>query len=84
MERRDLGTGEDLVVRDLRQPVAAVRDVYAPGTVQNGPNVAGDYRFWLVRGLDTSSLVGDHTISVTASDTRGNRTTRAFTFTVVG
>lgn len=62
----------------------AVRDVYAPGTRQNGPGVAGDYRFWLVRGLDTSSLVGDHTIAVTASDTRGNRTTREFSFTVVG
>jgi hypothetical protein len=63
---------------------SAVRDVYAPGTRQNGPNLAGDYRFWLVRGLDTASLVGDHTLAVTASDTRGNRVTRAFTFTVVG
>ena len=63
---------------------SAVRDVYAPGTRQNGPNVAGDYRFWLVRGLDTTSLVGDHAITVTASDTRGNRTNRTLTFTVVG
>lgn len=63
---------------------SAVRDVYAPGTRQNGPNVAGDYRFWLVRGLDTTPLVGDHAITVTASDTRGNRTTRTFTFSVVG
>jgi hypothetical protein len=67
-----------------RLPQVALRDVYAPGTVQNGPNRAGDDRFWLVRGLDTSALVGDHTITVTAADTRGNRTTRSFELTVSG
>jgi hypothetical protein len=61
-----------------------LRDVYAPGTVQNGVNFAGDDRFWLVRGLDTTSLVGDRTVTVTASDTRGNRATRTFVLTVVG
>jgi hypothetical protein len=65
-----------------RLPQVALRDVYAPGTVQNGPNRAGDDRFWLVRGLDTRDLVGGHTITVTASDTRGNRTTRSFELTV--
>ena len=67
-----------------RMETVPVRDVYAPGTLQNAANVAGDDRFWLVRGLDTASLVGDQTITVTASDTRGNRATRVFTFTVVG
>jgi Peptidase family M23 len=61
-----------------------LRDVYAPGTLQNGPNFGGDDRFWLVRGLDTSSLVGDREITVTASDTRGNRATRTFTITIAG
>src|SRR5919204_1275723 len=48
-------------------------DVYAPGTRLNGPNVRGDYRFWLARSVDTTLLEdGLHTISVTASDIRGN------------
>jgi hypothetical protein len=67
-----------------RLPHVALRDVYAPGTVQNQPGSPGDDRFWLVRGLDTSGLVGDHEITVTASDTRDNRTTRTFTLTVTG
>jgi peptidase M23-like protein len=67
-----------------RFPHVALRDVYAPGTVQNGPGFVGDDRFWLVRGLDTSGLVGDHQITVAAWDTRGNRTTRTFTLAVTG
>ena len=67
-----------------RLPHVALRDVYAPGTVQNRPNLMADERFWLVRGLDTSDLVGDHTITVTAWDTRGNRTTRSLGLTVIG
>jgi hypothetical protein len=67
-----------------RLPNVSLRDVYAPGTVQNQPAFAGDDRFWLIRGLDTSDLVGDHTITVSAWDTRGNRTTRTFAFTVTG
>jgi Peptidase family M23 len=76
--------GPAQAVNFVRLQTVAVRDVYAPGTRQNGPNLAGDDRFWLVRGLDTTSLVGDRTITVTASDTRGNQTTRALSFTVVG
>jgi peptidase M23-like protein len=67
-----------------RLPHVALRDVYAPGTTQNQPGSRGDDRFWLVRGLDTSDLVGDHEITVTASDTRSNLTTRTFTLTVTG
>jgi len=67
-----------------RLPHVALRDVYAPGTVQNRPNLMADERFWLVRGLDTSDLVGDNTITVTAWDTRGNRTTRSLGLTVIG
>ena len=81
---RPFGGAAQSVDFDRLMAQSAVRDVYAPGTLQNGPNVVGDYRFWLVRGLDTSSLVGDHTITVTASDTRGNHTTRAFTLSFVG
>lgn len=65
-------------------PHVPLRDVYAPGTIQNGRRHAGDDQFWLLRGLDTRDLVGDHWITVTASDTRGNRTTRTFAFTVIG
>ena len=58
-------------------------DVYAPGTRLNGPNLSGDYRFWLAHNVDTTMLGdGPHTISVTATDVRGNATTTAFQFTV--
>jgi peptidase M23-like protein len=77
-------TGPAQTVDFDRLPNVSLRDVYAPGTVQNQPGLAGDDRFWLVRGLDTSDLVGDHTITVSASDTRGNRTTRSFALTVTG
>jgi hypothetical protein len=77
-------TGGAQTVDFDRLPRVALRDVYAPGTIQNEPFSSGDDRFWLVRGLDTSGLVGDHQLTVTASDTRGNRTTRSFTLTVTG
>lgn len=58
-------------------------DVYAPGTRQNLPGVPGKYFFWLARNLDTTSIAdGPHTISVSASDIRGNETSTSFTFTV--
>ncbi len=58
-------------------------EVYAPGTRQNAPNMPGDYRYWLARNLDTRVLgEGPHTISVTATDARGNTTTERLTFTV--
>jgi murein DD-endopeptidase MepM/ murein hydrolase activator NlpD len=58
-------------------------EVYAAGTHMNEPNRPGDYRFWLVHGIDTTML-GDglHAIWVTATDVRGNRTTRTLTFDV--
>lgn len=60
-----------------------VRAVYAPGTRQNGPNMVGDYRYWLAHNVATSMLGdGEHGLSVTATDIRGNTTTRALTFTV--
>jgi peptidase M23-like protein len=64
----------------LRLPLG---DVYAPGTHMNEANRVGDYRYWLVRGVDTTML-GDglHTIWVTATDVRGNRTARTLTFDV--
>jgi murein DD-endopeptidase MepM/ murein hydrolase activator NlpD len=60
-----------------------LEDVYAPGTRQNAPNLPGDYRYWLARNLDTDVLGdGPHTISVTATDIRGNSRTAALTFVV--
>jgi murein DD-endopeptidase MepM/ murein hydrolase activator NlpD len=66
-----------------RLPGLSVRDVYAPGTLQNGPNFSGVYRFWLIRGVDTTPLLGVHKLSVTAEDTRGNGATRTFILNVV-
>jgi hypothetical protein len=80
---RPLG-GPALGVDFARLSTLPLQDVYAPGTLQNAPDLAGIDQFWLVRGLDTSSLVGDQSVTVTASDTRGNRTTRTFGLTVVG
>jgi hypothetical protein len=57
--------------------------VYAPGTNQNSPNHAGSYRFWLVRGLQTSLLARENTLWVRASDVRDNVSVTSFEFTVV-
>lgn len=60
-------------------------DVYAPGTIMNGPNAPGDYRYWLARNVNASLFSdGSHTVVVTASDVRGNTTTAALEFTVPG
>jgi hypothetical protein len=60
-----------------------VGDVYAPGTRQNRRNTRGKYFFWLARNLDTRELDdGPHTISVTASDIRGNTASTSFSFTL--
>ena len=57
--------------------------IYAPGSYQNKPDRPGDYRFWLVHELDTSTLApGDYRVEVRASDTRGNVGTGALDFTV--
>jgi len=71
------------IVDFTQRPSVPVEDVYAPGTRQNAPNSPGDYRFWLVRRLDTSILgEGRRAIHVTAADIRGNTTTARLEFTV--
>jgi hypothetical protein len=58
--------------------------VYAPGSYQNSANEAGRYRFWLIRGLDTSLLLErENTVWVRASDVRDNVTVRTLEFSVV-
>jgi murein DD-endopeptidase MepM/ murein hydrolase activator NlpD len=53
-------------------PASAYTTVYAPGTYQNKPNRPGDYRFWLVQTLDTSSLPnGTYYIEVQAVNLAG-------------
>lgn len=53
-------------------PASAYATVYAPGTYQNKPNRPGDYRFWLVQTLDTSSLPnGTYYIEVQAVNLAG-------------
>jgi hypothetical protein len=63
------------VVADFRfhlLPASAYTTVYAPGTYQNKPNRPGDYRFWLVQTLDTSSLPnGTYYIEVQAVNLAG-------------
>lgn len=61
----------------------ALDDVYAFGTRQNAEKAPGVFRFWLARGADADLLAdGPHAITVSASDVRGNTTTRLFRFNV--
>jgi Peptidase family M23 len=74
---------EEQPVDFTRLPSVPLDDVYAPGTRQNAPGIAGDYRFWLVRRLETSLLgQGTKAIRVTATDVRGNSITERLEFTV--
>lgn len=57
--------------------------IYAPGTLQNGPNQRGVYNFWLARRFDTTELPnGTFYLRIKASDVRGNRSQRTFGFVV--
>jgi hypothetical protein len=52
-------------------PASRYASIYAPGTYQNKPNRPGDYRFWLVQSLDTTSLPnGVYWVDVQASNIR--------------
>ncbi|MBX7101493.1 MAG: peptidoglycan DD-metalloendopeptidase family protein [Myxococcaceae bacterium] len=69
--------------RTAKLPRERFKLVFAPGTDQNHADDPGRYWFWLRRGWDTSSLApGELTVEVTASDIRGNTSTRAFSLTV--
>ena len=72
------------VAHDVRRslPGRSYDAVYASRTRQNRPHRAGNYRFYLVRGWNSSVLgEGGYAIHVELEDTRGNvsRSTRAFT-----
>ncbi len=57
--------------------------VYAPGTRENRAARPGDYRFYLARGFDTSTLPpGLYHLQVWAADTRRNRAIALLPFTV--
>jgi hypothetical protein len=71
------------VVDFRRHYTCPLTRVYAPGTLQNGPNQQGLYNFWLARSLDTTQLAnGSYYLTVAASDIRGNRSTRTFGFEI--
>jgi len=54
-------------------PAASYPHVYAAGTTQNHPNVAGLFRFLLARAFDTRSHPdGRYRLEVEAADIRGN------------
>jgi hypothetical protein len=75
------------VVADFRTtllPAARYPEVYAAGTTQNHPNVAGLFRFLLARAFDTRRHPdGGYRIEVEAADIRGNASRKhlALTFT---
>lgn len=57
--------------------------VDAPGTDQNHADDPGRSWFWLRRGWNTAALApGEYSVEVTASDIRGNTSTRSFSLTV--
>jgi hypothetical protein len=60
------------------------KQVYAPGTLQNGPNRAGLYNFWLIQNLDTTKLAkGAYKLVLSASDNRGNKSTQTVVFNIL-
>jgi murein DD-endopeptidase MepM/ murein hydrolase activator NlpD len=75
------------VAADFRNRLLPAHDfsrIYAPGTYQNKPNRPGDYRFWLVSSLDTTTLPdGTYFVDVQAFDTRGGVGENTLAFTVV-
>ena len=55
--------------------------IYAPGTYQNKAFRPGDYVFWLLHGLDTTSLPdGRYQLTVYAENTRRHIGSTTFTF----
>ncbi len=57
--------------------------IFAPGTTQNRPWIAGRYVFWLAHELDTATLPnGSYRLEVDAADTRGNTGTSSVAFDV--
>lgn len=60
------------------------KQVYAPGTLQNGPNRAGLYSFWLDQNLNTAKFVnGAYKLVLSASDSRDNKTTQTVYFNIL-
>ena len=67
----------------LDSPKAALTNVFAPGTRQNGSKRAGIYNFWLMRGFNSSLLPnGAYRLVVLVSDTRGNTARKTVQLTV--
>jgi hypothetical protein len=57
--------------------------IYAPGTYQNKPFRPGHYVFWLMHGLDTTSLPdGTYRLTVSAENTRRHVGSTTFTFQI--
>lgn len=74
------------VAWDVRETIPARADfhlTYGPATRQNTPyGRDGRYRFYLAHGIEVSALRAAGCIDVRALDTRGNASTRRFTFRV--
>ncbi len=72
------------VVWDVRETIparSAFHLTYGPATRQNTPyGCDGRYQFYLAHGIEASSLRRAGCIDVRALDTRGNASTRRFTF----
>ncbi len=59
--------------RNALPPTAAFSSIYAPGTWQNKGPRQGEYRFWLTRAFDTTTLAnGTYWVEVQAVDLAGN------------
>jgi hypothetical protein len=73
------------VVADFRTtlvPASRYRDVYAAGTTQNHPKVAGLFRFLLAKAFDTRLHPdGAYRLEVEVADIRGNASSRQLELT---
>ncbi len=57
--------------------------IYATGTIQNSTTAAGNYNYYLIKNWDTTKMPnGVYSVSVTATDTGGNKTTKIFSVKV--
>jgi murein DD-endopeptidase MepM/ murein hydrolase activator NlpD len=87
LERDDEALTDWSVTADFHfalMPASLYPSVYAPGTYQNKANRPGRYLFWIMHGLDTTTLPnGRYRLDVLASDTRWNLGGNSVTFNIV-
>ncbi len=64
-------------------PADIFDQIYASGTLQNGPPTVGNYNLFLIHNWDTTKMQnGTYSITITASDNQNNKSSKTFNVTV--